>query len=144
RCSRSMLACSTGSIFKAIMRRGGGHARSRLARCACAALLSGASIATAAEPAARISLQELQSPPAANGIVDNSAFTPSAAAREAHAAFVGTLHLRETRMATRPATFTHAKVLGKQTQIFPAVDLTFFTVGADLVPVTQEVIRSGF
>ncbi|HVN45680.1 MAG TPA: serine hydrolase domain-containing protein [Steroidobacteraceae bacterium] len=46
-------------------------------------------------------------------------------------------------MTTQPETLSRAKVLGKDTQTFPAVALTFFTVGADLVPATQEVIRSG-
>jgi hypothetical protein len=46
-------------------------------------------------------------------------------------------------MRTVPRTFSRPLVLGRDTRIFPSVRLTFFTVDGDLVPVTQDVIRSG-
>jgi CubicO group peptidase (beta-lactamase class C family) len=46
-------------------------------------------------------------------------------------------------MTTLPAAFQSATVLGRDAQIFPAIKLAFFTVGDDLVPVTQEVNLAG-
>jgi Beta-lactamase len=115
-----------------------------LAESVCILALLGIGPYSAAHLPERISLQELESGAFAAGIIKNAAFTPPAAARPPHQPFAGTLQLRETRMATQPETFSHAEVLGKSPQTFPAVALTFFTVGADLVPATQRVIRSGF
>jgi len=120
------------------------HRLPTLAEIVCILALLGVGPYSAAHPPERISLQQLQSAAFTAGIIKNAAFTPPPGARPPHEPFAGTLQLRETRMATRPETFGHAKVLGKDTQTFPAVALTFFTVGADLVPATQEVIRSGF
>jgi hypothetical protein len=110
----------------------------------CILALLGIGPYRAAHPAERISLQQLESADFTGGIIKNSAFTPPAVARPPHEPFAGTLQLREARMTTQPETFSQARVRGKDTQTFPAAALTFFTVGADLVPGTQEVIRSGF
>jgi hypothetical protein len=76
-------------------------------------------------------------------LVLNGAFAPPTHAVAAHEPFVGTLSLAETRMKTLPAEFKSATILGRDPQLFPAVKLAFFTVGDDLVPVTQEVILAG-
>jgi CubicO group peptidase (beta-lactamase class C family) len=73
----------------------------------------------------------------------NSEFAPPIHAAASHEPFVGTLSLAETRMKTLPAEFKPATILGRDPQLFPAVKLAFFTVGDDLVPVTQEVILAG-
>ncbi|MBV9695997.1 MAG: serine hydrolase [Gammaproteobacteria bacterium] len=109
-----------------------------------AGILGWSLAAWAAASPVHLSLHELRTAGGPTGVVDNSAFTPAADAAPAHEHFVGTLRLGEAPMATRPATFGHPVVLGKNTQLFPAVALTFITVGDDLVPATQEVIRSGF
>ena len=70
----------------------------------------------------------------------NAAFAPAPDAGAAHEPFVGTLSLTESRMTTTPAVFKAARVLGRDPQLFPSVRVSFFTVGADLVPATQEVI----
>jgi CubicO group peptidase (beta-lactamase class C family) len=46
-------------------------------------------------------------------------------------------------MTTVPATFKSATVLGQNPQRFPAANVSFFTAGNDLVPITQEVILAG-
>jgi hypothetical protein len=76
-------------------------------------------------------------------LVFNGEFAPPTHAAAAHEPFVGTLSLAETRMKTLPAEFKSATILGRDPQLFPAVKLAFFTVGDDLVPVTQEVILAG-
>ncbi len=77
------------------------------------------------------------------GIVDNRAFVPSARALPAHEPFHGTLRLGEQRMTTVPADLGFHQMLGKDPQFFPRIDLAFTTVDGDLVPATEEVIRSG-
>jgi len=76
-------------------------------------------------------------------LVSNGEFAPPTHAAAAHEPFVGTLSLAETRMKTLPAEFKSATILGRDPQLFPALKLAFFTVGDDLVPVTQEVILAG-
>jgi hypothetical protein len=51
--------------------------------------------------------------------------------------------LSEVEMTTEPKVFKVRQVRGKDPKIFPGVALSFFTEGSDLVPVTQDVIRSG-
>jgi hypothetical protein len=77
------------------------------------------------------------------GLIANSAFTPGKDSRPAHEQFTGTLTVGETEMSTMPATFKSASVLGKNPRLFPAVQIPFFTEDGDLVPSTQDVIRSG-
>lgn len=77
------------------------------------------------------------------GIVANTAFTPGPDARAATEPFSGTLKIGEAAMQTVPQKFIRRRVLGRDPRVFPSAELGFFTVGADLVPVTQDVIRSG-
>ncbi len=86
---------------------------------------------------------ELQSQVQPAMLVDNQAFVPDAHAAPAHVPFRGTLRLDEVAMTTTPADLGAHDMLAKDAQYFPKVDLTFMTVGQDLVPVTQEVIRAG-
>lgn len=73
------------------------------------------------------------------GVIDNAAFTPDAHAGPPLEPFQGTLHLAESPMLTQPGSL--AAVRERQPQLFPGVELSFFTEGADLVPFTQDVIR---
>ncbi|HMK84478.1 MAG TPA: hypothetical protein VK437_00850 [Steroidobacteraceae bacterium] len=73
----------------------------------------------------------------------NAAFEPGENAAPAHEPFVGSLQLTETKMRTSPATLKAERVLGKDTTLFPAVEVAFFTVGGDLVPANQDLIRCG-
>jgi hypothetical protein len=99
--------------------------------------------ALAAADPAHIAAADLVAAVAPSGVIDNSAFVPGPRAQTAHEPFSGRLRLAEAAMLTSPADLHAHDVLGKDAQYFPAVDLAFVTVGGDLVPVTQEVIRSG-
>jgi hypothetical protein len=105
--------------------------------------LCGAAAAALAQSPNRIGLPEFKEKHWSGGIVENSAFTPGPDARQANESFTGTLKIGEAAMKTVPQNFTRRRVLGRDPQVFPAVELGFFTVGDDLVPVTQDVIRSG-
>ncbi|MDB5523219.1 MAG: Beta-lactamase [Rhizobium sp.] len=98
-----------------------------------------------AQAAARQALtaDEMTAPSAAYALVDNAAFLPPANNENAHEPFSGSLVLTEDAMLTNPAKFKSNKVLGKDPQIFPGVSLSFMTVGDDLVPETQDIIRNG-
>jgi len=90
--------------------------------------------------AASISLAELQRSRWSGPLTDNAAFTPGVSATAARESFEGTLSFDESRMSTVPVTFTSKVVLGRDPQLFPSFKLSFFTVGRDLVPVTQDLI----
>lgn len=90
-----------------------------------------------------ISIAELQREGWSGSVVDNAAFVPGPTALAAHADFSGVLKLRESEMTISSATLIQAKALGRDPTVFPGVNLEFFTVNGDLVPVTQDVIRSG-
>jgi len=92
--------------------------------------------------AAKITAAELRASTWLGGIIDNTAFVPSARAAPARERFFGTLKLAESRMVSVPAKIAPKLVLGRDPQLFPAVDLAFLSDGGDLVPFTQEVIRS--
>jgi hypothetical protein len=94
-----------------------------------------------AEIEASVSISELEQAHWSGPVISNTAFAPTANAGPAHERFIGTISLSETRMMTEPVKFKAAKILGRDPQLFPGVKLPFFTVGVDLVPVTQEVIR---
>ena len=89
-----------------------------------------------------LSLQDLQQAHWSGALISNSAFAPPPNAATALEPFAGTLSLPETRMTTSPSIFKPSMVLGRDPQMFPAVRLTFVTVGDDLVPTTQEVISA--
>ncbi len=106
----------------------------------CVLMLAGLHGTSAA--AQRIETAELLGSAWKGGVIPNDAFVPGPGAMAAHTAFVGTLRLSETAMLTAPAQFQPPLVLGRDPGLFPAASLSFFTEGGDLVPVTQEVIRS--
>jgi hypothetical protein len=93
-----------------------------------------------AEP---VPLQELGSANHGGDLLPNAAFVPGADARAAHEPFLGRLLVSEGEMQTTPRPLKSREVLGRETALFPRVDLTFFTVDGDLVPATQDVIRAG-
>jgi hypothetical protein len=87
-----------------------------------------------------LSLGDLQREGWTGSLISNAAFAPPPHAATALEPFIGTLSLAETRMTTTPSMFKKDRILGRDPQMFPAVRLTFLTVGDDLVPTTQEVI----
>ncbi len=93
--------------------------------------------------APRIAIDELNAAKYSGGIVPNGEFWPGRDAIAAHTPFVGTLHLVATPMRTVPSPLEPRRLFGRETNLFPGADLTFFTVNGDLVPVTQNVIRLG-
>jgi CubicO group peptidase (beta-lactamase class C family) len=117
-----------------------------LKRTALVLLLSCSSLAVSfAQSAERTLLRtaDLGMPVQAYALVDNKAFLAPEDAQPALDAFSGNLVLSEGPMFTMPAKFKSNKVLGKDPQVFPGVTLAFTTVGDDLVPETQDVIRNG-
>jgi CubicO group peptidase (beta-lactamase class C family) len=92
---------------------------------------------------ASLSIADLRGANWPGPLVSNDQFAPPIHAAPAHEPFVGTVSLAETRMKTLPGEFKPATILGRDPQLFPAVNLAFFTVADDLVPVTQEVILAG-
>lgn len=90
---------------------------------------------------ARITPAEFEAASSPPGLVDNSAFTPSAHAAAAREPFFGTLRLSESPMRSTPVRIASGLVLGKDPQLFPAADIAFFTDDGDLVPFSEEVIR---
>jgi hypothetical protein len=112
----------------------------------CSALAGLAAIGWAAHSAGaapHIGTAEFLRPRWSGGLIQNTAFTPSAEAAAAHAPFVGTLTLTESEMTTRPSVLASRTVLGLDPKLFPGVALAFFTHNGDLVPFTQDVIRHG-
>jgi hypothetical protein len=102
-------------------------------------MLALATPAAIAQP--RITAAELEAASSSAGLVDNSAFTPSAYATAARGPFFGTLRLGESSMRSTPARIAPAPVLGRDPQLFPAAEIAFFTDEGDLVPFSEEVIR---
>lgn len=88
--------------------------------------------------------KELLSGAQAPALIDNRAFEPGPTARPALAPFDGELILSEAPMHTLPAELKLRAARGKDAQYFPAARLSFVTVDGDLVPGTQDVIRTGF
>lgn len=113
----------------------------RLGRLALAILPLIAAAAALAQP--RITATELETANSSAGLVDNSAFTPSAHATAAHEPFLGTLRLGESPMRSTPTSIAPSLVLGRDPQLFPAAEIAFFTYEGDLVPFSEEVIRIG-
>jgi hypothetical protein len=108
-------------------------------RLALSILLAMSTDAALAQP--RITAAELGATSSSAGLVDNSAFTPSAHAAAAHEPFFGTLRLGESPMRSTPARIAAALVLGRDPQLFPAAEMAFFTDAGDLIPFSEEVIR---
>jgi hypothetical protein len=98
--------------------------------------------ATETRAAEQITAAQFRASTWSGGIIDNAAFVPSGHAAAAREPFFGTLKLTESRMTSTPDKIAPGLVLGRDPQLFPGVDLAFFTDGGDLVPFTQDVIRS--
>ncbi len=79
-----------------------------------------------------------------SAVIDNRAFVPDPAASPARAPFDGELVLSEALMQTVPAELKTHALRGRDARYFPAARLSFVTVDGDLVPATQDVIRTGF
>src|SRR5579871_378850 len=94
-----------------------------LIRCAVLTATASALLWTAIARGEAIAAAELRGSGAAAGLVPNGLLVPGAGAQPARAPFEGTLHLTETRMTTHPAQFQSARVLGKETQLFPGAAL---------------------
>jgi len=109
----------------------------------CAALTVAALLLMAHETRAAegITAAELRAATWSGGIIDNAAFVPSGRAKAAREPFFGTLKITESRMISTPERIAPDLVLGRDPQLFPGVELGFFTAGGDLVPFTQDVIR---
>ncbi|MBL0373083.1 serine hydrolase [Rhizobium sp. KVB221] len=88
-------------------------------------------------------MADIAEPVRAHALIDNSAFLPPADAQVAHEAFSGTLGIGEAPMFTIPVEFKSDQVLGKDPQLFPGVALSFVSIGDNLVPQTQDIIRNG-
>jgi hypothetical protein len=116
-------------------------ARAVLVLCAGIALCEPPIVS--AEAPVRLSLDDLGASYYAGGLISNAAFVPDRTALAAREPFFGSLRLTEARMQTSPARLKSDRVLGKQTTLFPAVEISFFTVGGDLVPASQNVLRCG-
>jgi hypothetical protein len=99
--------------------------------------------AAASEPS-HFDAKELLSGTQAATVIDNRAFVPGPAVRPARAPFDGDLVLSEAAMQTVPADLKFRVMRGKDARYFPAARLSFITVDGDLVPTTQDVIRTGF
>lgn len=78
-----------------------------------------------------IGTADLLRPHWSGGLIENTAFAPSAEASAAHAPFFGTLTLTECDMTTRPSILTSRSVLGSNPKLFPGVALAFFTHDGD-------------
>jgi hypothetical protein len=90
-----------------------------------------------------LAFDQAAAPDAPPAFSPSAAFVPPPDTEPAREPFEGVLALEEAPMPTVPTAFKTASVLGKNPQVFPAVRLSFITVGPDLVPATQDVIRAG-
>jgi Beta-lactamase len=115
----------------------------RVALTLCASLAVCEAPGAAAGAPERLSLDDLSANRYEGGLIPNAAFVPGATAIAAREPFVGSLRVSEVRMRTSPAPLKSDRVFGKETALFPAVEISFLTVGADLVPASQDVLRAG-
>jgi hypothetical protein len=93
-----------------------------------------------ADAAELLPVQAFESARTLGAPVANAAFAPDAGALPAPA-FAGVLKVRPTPMQTLPV-LTQPLLQGRDTRIFPGVQLEFFTVGDVLVPVQRgEMVR---
>jgi len=110
------------------------------------ALLLGCAFWTAAVLAqgrSEILASELTGDGQPSTLAQNSAFIPPKDSQAAHEPFIGTISLSETVMKTEPPKLKSDNILGKNPAIFPGAVLSFVTVGDDLVPATQDILRHG-
>jgi CubicO group peptidase (beta-lactamase class C family) len=71
--------------------------------------------------------------------VQNSLFMPVETANPAQHRFSASIVIPEHAMLTAPAEIIPAEVLGKQTQLFPELELGFISSGEYLVPLSREI-----
>jgi hypothetical protein len=102
------------------------------------------SLAAGASEPVHLDANELLSGIEPSAVIDNRAFVPGTTVRPARAPFNGDLVLSEAVMQTVPVDLKFRAAHGKDPRYFPAARLSFITVDGDLVPTTQDVIRSGF
>jgi len=107
-------------------------------------MLAGHLPAVAGSPSTRLDVTELLSAARPTALIDNEAFVPDPKADPARAPFAGDLVLSEVEMLTVPADLKFRAAHGKDPHFFPAARLSFITVGDDLVPISRDVMRTGF
>jgi CubicO group peptidase (beta-lactamase class C family) len=91
----------------------------------------------------QLTIDDLNDYASTYGLVTNDAFLPEADAKKALEPFSGTVSIEESLMFTHPEKLKKDIILGKDPRLFPQVSISFITVDGDLVPSTQDVIRSG-
>jgi hypothetical protein len=101
-------------------------------------------LAVAGSEPSHLDAKDLLSGTQPAAVIDNRAFVPGRAVRPARAPFDGDLVLSEAAMQTVPADLKFRAMRGKDARYFPAARLSFITVDGDLVPTSQDVIRTGF
>ncbi len=77
-------------------------------------------------------------------MIDNRAFVPGPTVRPPRTPFDGDLVLSEAPMQSLPIDLKSHALRGRDARYFPAARLSFVTIDGDLVPTTQDVIRTGF
>lgn len=93
-----------------------------------------------AHAAGLLSLQAFESARPLDAPVENAAYAPGEDALQAPA-FAGVLRTRPTAMRTDPV-LEKPVIQGRDTRIFPGLQLEFFTIGDTLVPVQRgEMVR---
>jgi len=101
------------------------------------AMISWAASASGAQP---LPVQAFETGRALDAPVANAAFAPGEGASSAPE-FAGVLKIKATPMQTLPA-LTQPIIQGRDTRIFPGIELEFFTLGDILVPVERgEMVR---
>ncbi len=114
-------------------------------RTLCALVVSVAWLAVSSAPARAdgaeaLSVQAFESARSLGAPVANAAFSPGAGALPAPA-FAGVIKLRPAPMQTQPV-LQQPLIGGRDTRIFPGLQLEFFTLGDTLVPVQRgEMVR---
>lgn len=96
---------------------------------------STAAVAPAVVPLA--ALMSGQSPPGSP--IQNKLFLPSNNAGKAKHAFSASITIAEHSMQTAPAAVKPADILGKKTQLFPGIELSFVSLGKHLIPLNREI-----
>lgn len=116
------------------------HLRSSYALALCAACMVLSSPRARAGGAQLLPVRDFESAHAFDAPVANVAFAPGEGALPAPA-FSGVLTVHPARMQTLPA-LTQPLIQGRDTRVFPGLQLEFFTMGDVLVPVQRgQMVR---
>jgi Beta-lactamase len=110
---------------------------------ACGACIFALGLGLSTISVAAISLESLRAAPGAQPLVQNADFAPGPTSRPALEPFEGRIRLSETLMSTTPVTLKADPPLALKANLFPAAEVSFYTDGGDLVPVSQEIILAG-